>query len=402
MGPTREAPTPDAHSSPKAHKPKSPLTPALLSSIIENMSASETAELTKAPDCPHDHVKDTGIARLRTIVREETDDGRKIVRFLTRAMDGEIPGFEPHHELEAAKILSNLGSDEAAEFVRSYGQRRRRRASPKGEPTSAKKLASDFGQSDPYLVLESEISDIARFIRQETSEGRTIVRRLIQIMETQDDSHKPHHNLASAKELLNRGWAFPNAVECSWYCTHHVSAEYFNGHKSRNGSAPTQDTAEADTTQTDVADESDDHHVNQKNHTNHSSDESDDHHTDHSSDTPQPNGSFTDIDSLPDRFWMSVLDLCERLEKRGRIPPLPLGPDDPLPDIGAVKIVDFPEVDLTDDDVAARFWARVGEQIEIQEDWGELSRYSPKRPEPTIWEMVMDQIRRESLPPPDS
>ena len=55
---------------------------------------------------------------------------------------------------------------------------------------------------------------------------------------------------------------------------------------------------------------------------------------------------------------MSVLDLCERLEKRGRIPPLPLGPDDPLPDIGAVKIVDFPEVDLTDDDVAARFWAR--------------------------------------------
>ena len=97
-----------------------------------------------------------------------------------------FPASSRNHELEAAKILSNLGSDEAAEFVRSYGQRRRRRASPKGEPTSAKKLASDYGQSDPYLVLEPEISDIARFIRQETSEGRTIVRRLIQIMETQD------------------------------------------------------------------------------------------------------------------------------------------------------------------------------------------------------------------------
>ena len=375
--------------------------------IIENMSASQTAELTKAPDCPHDHVKDTGINRLRTIVREETDDGRKIVRFLTRAMDGEIPGFEPHHELEAAKILSNLGSDEAAEFVRSYGQRRRKRATPKGEPTSAKKLASDFGQSDPYLVLEPEISDIARFIRQETSGGKTIVRRLIQIMETQDDSHKPHHNLASAKELLNRGWTMPNAVECSWHCTHHVPAEYFNGQKSKNpvlslpkGDNPSkkeadttpstaQDTenadsapsdAEADTTQPAVAVEE-------------SPDES-------AQDSPKT--GFTDIDSLPDPFWMSVLDLCERLEEKGRIPPLPLGPDDPLPDIGAVKIVDFPEVDLTDDDVAARFWARVGEQIEIQEDWGELSRYSPKRPEPTIWEMVMDQIRRESLPPPDS
>ena len=99
---------------------------------------------------------------------------------------------------------------------------------------------------------------------------------------------------------------------------------------------------------------------------------------------------------------MKVLDLCERLEERGRISSLPLGPDEPIPDIGAVKVIDFPEVDLSDDDVAERFWKRVGEQIEIQEDWGETLRYSPERPEPTIWELVMDQIRRESLPPPDS
>ena len=376
------------------------MTPALLSSIIENMSTSETAELTKAPDCPHVHVKDTGIDRLRTIVRRETDDGLKIVRFLVKAMEGDFPNYEPHHELEAAKILSNLGSDEAAEFVRSYGQRRKGRASPKGERTSAKKLASDFGQSDPYLVLEPEISDIARFIRQETSEGRTIVRRLIQIMETQDDSHKPHHNLASAKELLNRGWAFPNAVECSWLCTHHVPAEYFNGQKSKNGHNPSK--KEADTTPSTAQD----------------TENSDSAPSDAEADTAQPavaveespdesaqdspKTGFTDIDSLPDRFWMSVLDLCEKLEERGRIPPLPLGPDEPIPDIGAVKVIDFPEVDLTDDDVSARFWARVGEQIEIQEDWGELSCYSPERPEPTIWELVMDQIRRESLPPPDS
>ena len=315
-----------------------PLTPALLSSIIENMSTSETAELTKAPDCPHDHVKDTGIDRLRTIVREETDDGRKIVRFLTRAMDGEIPGFEPHHELEAAKILSNLGSDEATEYVRSYGQRRRRRASPKGEPTSSKKLASDYGQSDPYLVLEPEISDIARFIRQETSEGHTIVRRLIHIMETQDDSHKPHHNLASAKELLNRGWAFPNAVECSWYCTHHVPAEYFNGQKSKNGHNPSkkeadttpstaQDTenagsapsdAEADTTQATVAVEESQEEPAPYSDTGASPENS-------------PKTGFTDIDSLPDRFWMNVLDLCERLEERAESPSSRSAPTNPSP-----------------------------------------------------------------------
>ena len=117
---------------------------------------------------------------------------------------------------------------------------------------------------------------------------------------------------------------------------------------------------------------------------------------------------------------MNVLDLCERLEERGRIPALPLGPDDPLPDIGAVKVIDFPKVDLTDDDVAERFWARVGEQIEIQEEKGEMFRYQPERPEPSIWQMVLERMRSqaqedteseqpsecqqdtESLPPPDS
>ena len=375
------------------------MTPALLSSIIENMSASETTELTKVPDCPHDHVKDLGIEDLRATVRRETDDGLKIVRFLVKAMEGDLPNYEPHHELEAAKILSNLGSDEAAEFVRSYGQRRKGRASPKGERTSAKKLAADYGQPDPYLVIEPEISDIASFIRSETSGGKTIVRRLIQIMETCDDPYRPHHNLSAAKELLNRGWAFPNAVECSWYCTHHISSEYFNGRKSRNGhngATPTQDAveassegaAEADTAQAAVAVQD--------------SPESNPEPVEGSVEENSPKKSFTDIDSLPEPFWMKVLDLCERLEERGRISPLPLGPDEPIPDIGAVKVIDFPEVDLSDDDVAERFWKRVGEQIEIQEDWGETLRYSPERPEPTIWELVMDQIRRESLPPPDS
>ena len=364
---------------------------------MENMSASATTELAKVPDCPHEHFKDLGIRNLRATVRRETDDGVKIVRFLVRAMEGGLPNYEPQHELEAAKILSNLGSDEAAEYVRSYGQRTRRTASPKGERTSSKKLAADYGQSDPYLVLDPVVSDIARFIRDETSDGKTIVRRLIQIMEAQDEPYKPHHNLASAKELLNRGWAFPNAIECSWYCTHHVSAGYFNGHKNgHNGAAPTQDAAVED-----------------------SQDESTEE-IPESAEEEAPKKSFTDIDSLPERFWMNVLDLCERLEERGRIPALPLGPDDPLPDIGAVKVIDFPKVDLTDDDVAERFWARVGEQIEIQEEKGEMFRYQPERPEPSIWQMVLERMRSqaqedteseqpsecqqdtESLPPPDS
>ena len=283
--------------------------------IIENMSASQTAELTKVPDCPHVHVKDLGIEALRDIVRRETEGGLKVVRFLTKAMDGEFSNYEPDHELEAAKILAQLGSDEAAEFVRSYGQRRRRRSSPKGERASSKKLASDYGQSDPYLVIEPVISDIARFIRDETSSGKTIVRRLIQIMETCEDPYKPNHNLSAARELLNRGWSMPNAIECSWLCAHHVSAEYFNGQKSqehRNGYKPSkevddttpstaQDTENADTAQAAVAVEARPEPAEAR---------------PEPAEGGSPKTGFTDIDSLPERFWMRVLDLCARGWKR--------------------------------------------------------------------------------------
>ena len=336
-------------------------------SIIENMSASQTAEQAQVPDCPHEHFKDIGIENLRAVVRKETENGVKIVRFLVKAMEGGFPAYKPDHELEAAKILAQLGSDEAAEFVRSYGQRRRRKASPKGEPTSTRKLASDYGQSAPYLVIDPVVPDIAQFIRDETSGGKTIVRRLIQIMEAQDDPYKPDHNLSAARELLNRGWAFPNAIECSWFCTHHVSAQYFNGHKNGHKVAtPIQDAVEAAAEASAEASED------------------------------SPNGSFTDIDSLPERFWTNVLDLCARLEEVGRLPALPLGPDDPIPDMDGIKVIDFPEVDLTDDDVAARFWKRVGEQIEIQEDWSEFSRYRPERPEPSIWQLVLERMRSQA------
>ena len=367
--------------------------------IIENIGALDSNITSEMSDCPHDHIRDTGIERLRTIVREETDDGLKIVRFLVKAMEGDLPNYEPHHELEAAKILSNLGSEEAAEYVRNYGQRRRGRASPKGERTSSKKLASDYGQSDPYLVLEPIISDIARFIRSETSSGKTIVRRLIQIMEAQEDPYKPHHNLAAAKELLNRGWAMPNAVECSWLCTHHVSESYFNGKKAQaagNGAAPAEGAAEADPAEASAEADTTQAVVAVEDSPEASPESSDENSPEESSKT-----GFTDIDSLPEHYWTRILELCQRLEERGTIPQLPLDPDDPLPDACSIRISDFPEVDLTDDDVAERFWERVAEQIEIQEDWGEMWHYRPYRGDPYIWKMALDLSRLDSAPPPD-
>ena len=201
-------------------------------------------------DCPHQHLKDTGIDRLRDIVREHTDDGLKIVRFLVKAMDGEFQNY------------------------------------------------------------------------------------------------KPHHNIAAAKELLSRGWAFPNAVECAWYRGHHVPASYFNSHKVQNGhntstqpsedagpsasavkadtastvlkAAPATTTAKATATTAIEARselvEADSPRESTK-----------------ASPEPSRKTGFTEFDSFPEYYWASVLELCERLEQKGTIPRLPLGPDDPLP-----------------------------------------------------------------------
>ena len=63
-------------------------------------------------------------------------------------------------------------------------------------------------------------------------------------------------------------------------------------------------------------------------------------------------------------------------------------------------------MDLTNDEVAERFWDRVAEQIEIQEDWEEWQRYRPYRgmrdSDPDLWEEVYGDLYPEFLPPSDS
>ena len=44
--------------------------------------------------------------RLARVVRQETGDCRAIVVFVVGVMHGEIPGFKPHHRLEAADTLA--------------------------------------------------------------------------------------------------------------------------------------------------------------------------------------------------------------------------------------------------------------------------------------------------------
>ena len=169
------------------------------------------------PDCPHIHIQDSGLQAFKDIILEETDGGRDIARFLKGAMEGEFSNFEPQHRLKAAEILVDCGSEEAAEYVRANKTPKRRRSTTVLRDPAQSEIE---GERDP--ITDPFKDEIARAIREETNNGLSIVRNLIQIMETHEDPYKPHHNLAAAKQLIEHGFPLTDALNCAPDCSHHA------------------------------------------------------------------------------------------------------------------------------------------------------------------------------------
>ena len=131
----------------------------------------------------------TPIQNIQKIVREETGDGRLIVRFLVSAMQGGLEGSKPCHRLNAARQLLDLGFTEAQAFIDSSTHPpNRRRTSPSAPPKRSVRSA------------------LCKIVREETDDGRDAVRFLVDVMQGSLEGFKPHHRLAAAKELLHRGF----------------------------------------------------------------------------------------------------------------------------------------------------------------------------------------------------
>ena len=125
---------------------------------------------------------------LADIVREETDDGRIIIRFLIEVMQGQIGDSKPCHRLDAARQLLNLGFSGAHAVIQSVSQ-----------SASARAQSTALSRSP----LNQELADL---IKLETSDGKIAVRFLVDVMQGNLQDFKPHHRLAAAKELLRRGF----------------------------------------------------------------------------------------------------------------------------------------------------------------------------------------------------
>ncbi len=133
------------------------------------------------------------------IIRQETDHGRTVVRFLISTMNGELEHSKACHQLDAARQLIKFGFDAAQSFLDS--QRRVIGTSP---------ALRAPGADDERQELHPELT---RIIREETDDGRATVRFLIDVMLGNRAEFKPHHRINAAKELLRLGFPTEQASQ---------------------------------------------------------------------------------------------------------------------------------------------------------------------------------------------
>ena len=137
--------------------------------------------------------------RLASIVAEETDGGRTVVRFFVQVANGELDyqGFKPNHRMDAAKELVKVGLTEFDDYIRANHAATVRRA-PRARCET----------HDPEM--EQARQELAQYTRELTDGGRTVIRLYADVMNglLDDEGFKPHHRIAAGRELLKRGFDY--------------------------------------------------------------------------------------------------------------------------------------------------------------------------------------------------
>ena len=123
------------------------------------------------------------------IIRLRTDNGRDIVDFLVDVMQDRFKDFRICHRLQAARLLTTYGNEDAPDFIAGN--------TPDSRPSRTRTRSPRQTKFD---------TELARVIREDTGDGRSIARFLVDVMEGELRTFKPHHRIAAARELLNRGF----------------------------------------------------------------------------------------------------------------------------------------------------------------------------------------------------
>ena len=126
---------------------------------------------------------------LSQIIKLRTNSGRDIIDFLVDVMRDRYEDFRICHRLQAAKLLTTYGNEEASDFIDDNPRPRKARRN-RSEPTHPTKFDTE----------------LARVIREDTRDGRSVAYFLIEVMEGGRREFKPHHRMSAARELLDRGF----------------------------------------------------------------------------------------------------------------------------------------------------------------------------------------------------
>ena len=124
---------------------------------------------------------------ISTFIKDNTDDGRNIVRFLIDVMNGEIDGCTLSHRLAAARLLTIYGQDDALDFIAD---------NPPESPET---------QNGRRIWLEID-EGLRTLIKARTDDGRVICLFLIDVMEGRVEGIHVGHRVSAARELLNRAF----------------------------------------------------------------------------------------------------------------------------------------------------------------------------------------------------
>ena len=126
---------------------------------------------------------------LSHIIKLRTDNGRSIIDFLVAVMNDRYEDFRICHRLQAARLLTTYGNEDAPNFIADNTPDR-----PDRHKTPGSTHRTKFD------------TELARVIREDTDDGRSIARFLVNVMEGELRTFKPHHRMAAARELLDRGF----------------------------------------------------------------------------------------------------------------------------------------------------------------------------------------------------
>ncbi len=157
-------------------------------------------------------------SKLQQHIRNLTNDGEIVARFLVDTVAGKHHDAKYHHKLEAAKLLDRYGltgDDEPSQFWGLIPTPEELAAAKEADqsPLSPRERVRG-NENSPHPVSHLDILnyEIAHLIRQETGEGHTIAEFLSHVMTRRDKPFTPKKlrirhidRMKAAMEILRRG-----------------------------------------------------------------------------------------------------------------------------------------------------------------------------------------------------